>query len=347
MTGAARTTHLRFDVDKTYLRTDFDSVAALVRTFRQRADEKVTVPGADELIRGMLRHREQHPIRLTFISGSPRQMRRRLEEKFRLDGFEPDEFVLKPNLSNLVRLRFRAVHDQLGYKLGALLSTRAPEEHVDEYLFGDDAEQDALIYCLYADLMAGVVAPHELREWLVRSRVYEQDAEEILALVPTVPADHAVRRIFIHLDRRSPLSRFSVFGDRVVPVFNYLQAAVLLREVGLVDTRTLGDVLAALLVGGYSLGRLHNSLADLARRGFLSEALAELVRADLEATAAVAAPGTARVATELAVSLDSLVYRERAQTALAPVVPYATLLADRSRYRRNAPPVPGIKPLDD
>ena len=92
-------------------------------------------------------------------------MRKNLEDKLRLDGITWDSFTLKPNLQNLLRLRFRAVRDQLGYKLPALLRARAPPltesgeaaAACRETLFGDDAEADAYVYSLYADLLAGRV----------------------------------------------------------------------------------------------------------------------------------------------------------------------------------------------
>src|SRR5277367_1803544 len=105
----------RWDLDKTYLRTDFDTVRDLVRTAFERPDEKRTNPGASTLLREMVRS----GVSVHILSGSPEQMRRKLEDKLRLDGIQWDSFTLKPNLQNLLRLRFRAVRDQLGYKLPA------------------------------------------------------------------------------------------------------------------------------------------------------------------------------------------------------------------------------------
>ena len=106
-------THIaRWDLDKTYLRTEFDTFRDLVRTAFERADEKRTNPGAATLLREMVRA----GVAVHILSGSPEQMRRRLEDKLRLDGITWESFTLKPNLENLLRLRFRAVKDQLGYK---------------------------------------------------------------------------------------------------------------------------------------------------------------------------------------------------------------------------------------
>src|SRR3954470_4202996 len=155
MTGSRHIS--RWDLDKTYLRTEFDTVRDLVRTAFERADEKRTNPGAATLLREMSRA----GVSIHILSGSPEQMRRRLEDKLRLDGIRWDSFTLKPNLKNVLRLRFRAVRDQVGYKLPALLSARAKlpsskdagSAFLREVLIGDDAESDALVYSLYADVV--------------------------------------------------------------------------------------------------------------------------------------------------------------------------------------------------
>src|SRR4051812_36768442 len=94
----------RWDLDKTYLQTEFDRVRDLVRSAFEGADKKRAVPGAAALLREL---RKGEGARVCFISGSPRQMRRVLTEKLRLDGVEFDEFILKPNLRNFFRGRFR------------------------------------------------------------------------------------------------------------------------------------------------------------------------------------------------------------------------------------------------
>ena len=94
------------------------------------------------MLREIKRPAEGERSLVTFISGSPTQMRRVLEKKFELDGIRPDAFVLKPTLENILKGRFKAVRGQVGYKLEALLRIRADGRHerVPETLFGDDAE---------------------------------------------------------------------------------------------------------------------------------------------------------------------------------------------------------------
>ena len=264
----------RWDLDKTYLRTDFDTVRDLVRTAFESAEEKRTNPGASTLLREMVRS----GVSVHILSGSPEQMRRKLEDKLRLDGIQWDSFTLKPNLQNLLRLRFRAMRDQLGYKLPALLRARrlaTPPPPDDpglrrETLFGDDAEADAFVYSLYADVLAGRVSDELLGEICARGRIYHDVMEGLVEDVRQIERGPAVERILIHLERQSPPDEFRVYGGRAVPFYNYLQAAFVVHEDGRVPAEAVLRVGVELIVqhrfDGDALAR---SYLDLARRGHL------------------------------------------------------------------------------
>ena len=273
----------RWDLDKTYLRTEFDTLRDLVRTALERPDEKRTNPGASTLLREMVRA----GISVHILSGSPEQMRKRLEDKLRLDGITWESFTLKPNLSNMLRLRFRAVRDQLGYKLPALLRLRAamnvPDgEHAPrETLFGDDAEADAFVYSLYADVVAGRVDERTLIAVCQRGRLYDDVIEELLSCASRIDHTDAVERIFIHLERQTPPDEFRRYGVRVVPFYNYLQAAFVLYEDGRLPPDGVLRVAVELVVmhrfDGDALAR---SYLDLAKRGHLrGERIDDLARA--------------------------------------------------------------------
>lgn len=269
----------RWDLDKTYLKTEFDTFKQLVRSAFEGAEAKQAVPGASALLREL---RAGGKARICFISGSPRQMRRVLTKKLRLDGVEFDEFILKPNLRNMLTGRWAAMREQVGYKLPALLAGRAglPPE-VRETCFGDDAEADCFIYSLYADVIGGRIARPLLEEILERAGCYEDDAQRAVSLAEALPVSaQAIQRIFIHLDRRSPTSRFDRYGVRVVPVFNYFQAAMVLFEDGqLLPTQVVRVALEMVDKFDYTVDALRNSLQDMMRRGRLrastTRALAE------------------------------------------------------------------------
>ncbi len=264
----------RWDLDKTYLRTEFDTVKDLLRTAFEPPSRKRTVPGASALLREL---RATRPAGVYILSGSPSQMRRVLEAKLRLDGIEWEGFTLKPSLQNLLRGRVRFLRDQVSYKLEALLTSRlaiAPE--YDEVLFGDDAEADAFIYSVYADIVAGKVGTDALIGVLERARVYPQHVATILELAQKMPSRDAVRRIFIHLDRVSAVDGFHDYGQRVCPFYNYFQPALVLVEDGLLSGGGALRVGADLVLEhGFGPDSLIASFTDLVRRRYIGPLAAE------------------------------------------------------------------------
>lgn len=327
--------HFRWDLDKTYLHTDFDSLRELVATFRQNAEDKQAIAGAPTLLRALL-DSDDDERRVTFISGSPRQMRRVLTEKLRIDGVEPDAFVLKPNLSNLLRFRFRALNEQLGYKLSALLRSRYGGADVREVLFGDDSEADALIYSLYADLLSGAVGRAELERALDASPLYRRDVDEVLGLYDTLPeSTPTVARIFIHLDRRSPTARFARFGARVVPVYNYFQAACVLLESELLSPVAVLRVVEAMGHAGYTPHRLANSLRDLIRRGYLSEAGLNALRDAVQNARDLLKRPRALFVSEFAELAAEIRVGSTIERAWVGDVDYVEACAATQRYRRR------------
>lgn len=227
----AKVRHIfRFDLDKTYLKTEFDTVRDLVRTARASAEERENIPGAAALIRAIRAQKDPSAeSQIYFISGSPEQLRPVIEKKFELDGFSPDGFILKPMVSELFRGRFRTVRGQVAYKLSALLGGRAQAPvGTPETLVGDDAESDVFIYSLYADMVRGRVKPKALEEVLRRSGAYRDQIDVIRHELEGVIHENAVKRILIHLDRHTPPVSFADYAPRVVPIYNHLQTAIVL-----------------------------------------------------------------------------------------------------------------------
>jgi hypothetical protein len=269
----------RWDLDKTYLRTEFDSFADLARSAFETAADKQAYPGATALLRAL----RQDDHRICIVSGSPTQMRQVLAAKLALDGVAYDEFVLKNNLKNILRGRFRSLRAQIPYKLPAMLRSRIGAPAAAETLFGDDAEADAIIYCLYADLVAERVSLQDLERVLVASRAYDDDALMILDLARRVPKHDAVKRLFIHLDRRSAPVGFRQFGPRLVPVFNYFQAALILYADHVLSARQVIFIALEMLDSKqYELGHLATSVQDVIRRGRITREVALQLTADAQ-----------------------------------------------------------------
>ena len=297
----------RWDLDKTYLRTDFDTLRDLALTAIERPDQKRTVPGAAALLRELGRAGVETHI----LSGSPEQLRSRIEQKLRLDGAKWASLTLKPNLQNLLRLRFRALRGQLGYKLPALLHRRCEllgqrDENgvlVREVLLGDDAEADAFVYSLYADICEGRVTDDEVVQVMRRGRAYDDTIQDALRYARLVDKGLVVEYILIHLDRQSSPSDFRQYGPRVVPFYNYLQAAFVLHEAGRIPGRAVlrvaQDLIGAHNFDGAALGR---SFLDLSRRGHVSgHNITDIISAYRELT-----QGRATSASELGVMVAAL-----------------------------------------
>lgn len=280
----------RWDLDKTYLRTDFDTLRDLIRTAVERPDQKRTVPGAATLLRELGRAGVETHI----LSGSPEQLRSRVEEKLRLDGARWASLTLKPNLQNIMRLRFRALRGQLGYKLPNLVSLRSEMdfqrnsagEVVPEVLLGDDAESDAFVYSLYAEICLGTVDENLVRKIMRLSGAYEDTIDDTLRFSRLIDRGKVVERILIHLDRQSAPSEFDVYGPRVVPFYNYMQAAFVLHEDDRLSASAVLRVATDLVVAhNFDDGSLSRSYLDLARRGHVSgRGITDLVRAARELT---------------------------------------------------------------
>ena len=263
----------RWDLDKTYLRTEFDKLRDLVRVPFETAADKIDVPGVVELIRSIrtVARARDRDARVFFLSASPPQIAKAILDKFALDGIEIDGIVFKDQLQILMRGRFRGLKEQTGFKLAELLRGRIalPDDSI-EYLFGDDWETDSLIYSLYADVVAGRLGTEALNAALDAIRVDREWRERIDALLEQVSRGDVVRRIFINLERRTPPGVFRAFGPRLVPTFNYFQTAACLYEEGVLDVEAVERVGRALIDrDAFSRTMLENSLGDVCRRGHL------------------------------------------------------------------------------
>jgi len=271
----------RWDLDKTYLRTEFDSFKDLWKSALETASDKKAYPGATALLRAL---KQEAGHKICIVSGSPSQMKRVLSAKLTLDGIDYDEFVLKNNVKNLIRGRFRALRAQIPYKLPVLLKSHVGMGGAEaQTLFGDDAEADAIIYSMYGDLLAGTLELDELARILQAARAYDDDAARTMFLAERALKDHSVKRILIHLDMRSPTATFAQFGRRLVPIYNYFQAALILYEDHVLTARQVLFVALDMLSSPeYELTTLANSLQDLMLRGRLDRDIATQLSGEVQ-----------------------------------------------------------------
>ncbi|MBI4575026.1 MAG: hypothetical protein HY722_02050 [Planctomycetes bacterium] len=263
-----------WDIDNTYLQTPTNSLRGLARTAIESADRKVNVPGAPALLKELRRgpgHGAERPV--YFVSASPPQMRRVLEEKFRLDGIGYDGMVLKDQLAHVKAGRFRRLLEHVGFKLSALLLDRLdfPRE-ATEVLFGDDTESDALAYTLYAEAVAGRRRGEALASALEEAGVPSRDRDYVVGLAGEVEPAEAVEAVVIHLARGREPALFAG-QDRVVTSRDCLQTALALHEAGHLRSGAVAKVGRSMRAdAGVSREDLAWSVLEAHRRGLVSSA---------------------------------------------------------------------------
>ncbi|MBI4699684.1 MAG: hypothetical protein HY744_00720 [Deltaproteobacteria bacterium] len=267
-----------WDIDRTYLATRFSSLRHLARIPLEFAIDKRAIPGMPEVLRALRRGTGPGfgACPIYFVSASPPQLRPVVARKMLLDGVEYDGITFKDWRAVLRGLRPGRLREQVGFKLCALLTGRASRPLAREWLFGDDVEQDALAYSLYAQLLSAELGGPDAEAALAAAGVAADDRACILALRSRLaPRTGAVQRAFIFLDRGTPPAHFDCFAPLVVPVRDALQLALALQQLGLVDERAAAQVTLALKADRRSAAlRLDRSVEDAVARGLVSAELA-------------------------------------------------------------------------
>lgn len=239
----------RWDLDKTYLVTDTDSLRGLLRIPFERAADKRALPGVAVLVKELRRTAAEHgsTTSVNFVTASPPQIGRAIREKLLLDGIEIDEIRFKDQMHHLVRGQLEALREHVGFKLSELLqSARAGRRDGEELLFGDDWESDPLIYSLYADVIEGRLAWTRLEGLLARAGV--QGARYLAPIRDAAERDGPRRRVqAICILRARPRAglEFEPFGPRLFWFDNYFECALILHALGRIDARGVVEVAAA------------------------------------------------------------------------------------------------------
>jgi hypothetical protein len=254
-----------WDIDKTYLDTRFSSLRGLLAIPFEFAVDKRHVAGTVPLLRALRTGPDPSAPRLTplyFVSGSPPGLRAVVERRMTLDGVQFDGIAFKDQLALLRAGRLRAVAEQIGYKLCALLLLRRDlPVDVRFFLFGDDVERDLEVFLLFGAVCAGLRGPR-LREAMRAHGAHWPEIEAAVELASPLPVElDPVERIFIHGARGRLLHRVDL-DPRVVATRASLQAAWVLRQLGRIDTGGPARVAAALREAGTSDDVLRDLAAD-------------------------------------------------------------------------------------
>ena len=266
---------ITFDLDKTYLATEFEHFTKLVKIPFEKAADKINIPGAADLVREI---KKQSKAPLFFISGSPKSMKNVIEQKLKLDGIKFDGLLLKDFGAALKKFQIKKLIDKIGYKLSTLLYGRIifPEK-AHEILFGDDSEYDATIYSLYADIISGRIEDFEaltiLKQWRVSLDEFNLIRGYLIQFKNLYPKPRfEVKKIFIHLETKtSPLDHMTL-SSKVTPTQNYFQTAVILYKDNYINKKGLLRIIAS-LIKNYSFNVTHfiSATQDLITRHLLEK----------------------------------------------------------------------------
>ena len=228
-----------WDIDKTYLDTRFSQLKHLARIPFEWGVDKSPVTGAVALLHALREGPDDRShVPLHFVSASPPQIAPAIERRMLLDGVEWDSITYKDPLRLLARRQPRQLKEQIAFKLSAmLLLARDAPEGARFHLFGDDVEHDALVSCVFADVLAGRLRGEPLRTRLLQAGCHPQYVGDLVALAETLPTRDAVGGIWIRLER-DPTGRWL---ERHLPVVRaYASSAALadeLVEAGLISPR--------------------------------------------------------------------------------------------------------------
>ncbi|RME17242.1 MAG: hypothetical protein D6797_02935 [Bdellovibrio sp.] len=264
-----------WDLDKTYLDTKFETLKGLFQTFFEKPTEKKNVPGTAVLVKSLEDFwKKKHfgrDLPLYFVTASPPQLEPKIIEKLRYDGVKPFGLFCKDNLQNLKPKRFWRLMLQIGFKLQALLELRTHlSESVEQFLFGDDSESDAVIYSLYSDICSRRLDRSEIREILKAFHVLGDQIEVILDLQSKIPVHDPARKIYINLEADTDAEYYLKFGRRVLPTFNSFQIAMDLYQEKMLSIEHVVAVAKDLMENyGAIVDEMEQSLDGMIRRQVL------------------------------------------------------------------------------
>jgi hypothetical protein len=271
---------LVWDIDKTYLDTRFSSFRGLLAIPFEFAIDKRALPGTVPLLRALRRGPGERSalVPLYFVSGSPLQMRGVVERKMTLDGVGYDGITFKDQWGLVKSGRPKAIKEQVGYKLTALLHYRLETPATARWLlFGDDVEADSQVFTLFGEVCAGLVGD-ALRSRLLGHGVGETEMDAALSLAARLePGPDPVERVFIHLENNTDPAKFT--NPKVVPTRSFLQTALVLADLEKIQPRDVRAVAEDLRRGRVAEATLRAQIDDAGSRLGVPEELLELARA--------------------------------------------------------------------
>jgi hypothetical protein len=329
----------RWDLDKTYLVSHFESLRGLLAVPFERGHDKIAVPGVSTLIRALREGQQSRGsvAQVFFLSASPPQIGAAIRDKLEIDGIEYEGITFKDQVGHLVRGRFDAIREQIGYKLDRLLAAaRETPVGAREYLFGDDWESDPYVYSMYADLLDGRIAPATSAAVLERAGVHRHYKTRIgkhLDWLEAGAARHRVAGIYILRQRKVAAEDLAALGPRLTWFDNYFECALALYAKDLVDQRAIVEVVRQT---GLDAGQAAASFSAAASRPPYDPAYFEPIRRRLVSSGLMAEVASGKISRRLLATARRWTGRPSVPCAGGSKVPsYVDLVDTWSRRGRK------------
>lgn len=271
-----------WDVDKTYLDTDFKSLWGLLRIPLEMAIDKRAIPGTAAVLRECRRGPEERPRQtpIYFVSASPPQLAGVIRRKMLLDGLQPDGFVFKDQLRLALQGRLKQLKHQVEYKLTAhwRLIAALPR-HASLVVVGDDWESDAQVFALLDAAQSGSLEGERLGRALREAGVRERSIPPLLDLSVQAAGRAQLGLAVVILTRGRSPGYAAPWDPPVRTAREALQAAALFHGAGLLSPEGVARVARQLESDwGWDPSRVEASLADLSVRGLVPDTVTQTLQ---------------------------------------------------------------------
>lgn len=245
------TTQIICDIDKTYLETSFETTVQMIRIAFEDAEDKVTVAGASPFLiaarwgnpyQTLAASNKEFPRPLHFVSASPPQMRKTLEEKISLDGLDWTSDSFKNQAYNIRKGRLGYLRHHVAYKSATLLSIISESKAGTQFiLIGDNAEFDAYIYLGLAFFLHKRLSKEQYIRYLLAGGVQDEIAQDFESLLSD-DLRAKVKGIFIRRAPQYEMAEHEPISSLIYQFDHYFEILCLLVHWRLVDAQILEPI---------------------------------------------------------------------------------------------------------
>ncbi|MCX6119591.1 MAG: hypothetical protein NT027_18800 [Proteobacteria bacterium] len=251
-------THIICDLDKTYVETEFESWVKMARIPFERPHEKITVPGASEVLQCLRWSLSDNGSATTgtsiaprsglhFVSSSPPQLRSALEGKLMLDNLDWTSDTFKNQTYNLRMARIDLLRHHIAYKTKAILDVmgKAPDG-TSFWMIGDNAEYDPFVYESIRLFLNGSMNINDLGEWMAGAKVERRVVAQVLAGHEILPSRGLkVKGVLIRKLAGYPVVQIAGLTDGISLFDNWFQIAWIWLHQGLIHAQDLVSLVRA------------------------------------------------------------------------------------------------------